>query len=149
VLGSFPRVPGLRLPRFANPIAAVTDPVAGTRTREDAWRPLVPAVDADGNERAGVRLPDIAVPRGTHTGWNLYAGPGREGELAAREGSFLAFAATRAERQAADDPRPSVAERWPTPQAYVAAVEAAAAALVAQRLLLAEDAAAFVAAAGT
>ena len=40
-----------------------------------AWRALVPQVDADGNERAGIRLPDIAVPRGTFTGWNLYRAP--------------------------------------------------------------------------
>ena len=36
---------------------------------------LVPQVDADGNEIAGIRLPDIAVPRGTFTGWNLYKAP--------------------------------------------------------------------------
>ena len=145
VLGRFPKVPGARVPRFANPIASVTDPVAGTRTPEDAWRPLVPAVDADGNETSGVRLPDIAVPRGTYTGWNLYAGPGLEGELADREGSFLPFAATEAER--GDDPRPSLAVRWPTQAAYAAAVKDAAEALVARRLLLAEDAAAYAAAA--
>ncbi len=145
VLGRFPQVPGALLPRFANPIASVTDPVAGTRTPEEAWRPLVPAVDADGNETSGVRLPDTAVPRGTYTGWNLYAGPGLEGELADREGSFLPFAATEAER--GDDPRPSLAARWPTQAAYAAAVKAAAEALVARRLLLAEDAAAYAAAA--
>ncbi len=141
VLDRFPRLPGVRLPRFANRIAAVTEYVAGTRTPEDAWQPLVPAVDADGNEIAGVRLPDIAVPRGTYTGWNLYAGPGLEGELADREGSFLPFAATRAAR--GEDPRPALEERWPSRAAYVAAVRAAAEALVARRLLLAEDAAAY------
>jgi len=30
----------------------------------------VSAVDADGNEIAGVRLPDVSVPVGTHAGWN-------------------------------------------------------------------------------
>lgn len=148
VLGAFPTLPGARLPRFANPIAAVTDWVAGTRTAEDAWRPLVPAVDADGNECCGVRLPGVAVPRGTCTGWNLYAAPGLEGELADREGSMLPFAATRAEREAAGDPRPSIEERWPTETDHAAAVAAAAAALVARRLLLEEDAAGLVAAAG-
>jgi len=147
VLGAFPRIPGARLPRFANPVAAVTEWVEGLREREDAWAVLVPAVDADGNERAGVRLPEVAAPRGTLTGWNLYAAPGLEGELADREGSFLPFATTSAERAAAGDPRPSIEERWPTGEAHVAAVRAAAEALVADRLLLAEDAAAFVAAA--
>lgn len=31
----------------------------------------VPAVDADGNDRTGVRLPDISVPLATHAGWNF------------------------------------------------------------------------------
>ena len=31
----------------------------------------VPAVDAAGNETAGIRLPEVAAPIGVHTGWNL------------------------------------------------------------------------------
>jgi hypothetical protein len=143
-LAAFPAIPGSLRPRFVTPVAAVEDWVAGKRGPE-AWRPLVPALDADGNELGGVRLPDIAVPRGTHTGWNLYAAEGLRGELCDREGSFLAFAADEAARQAAGDPRPSLAARYPTPAAHVAAVRAAAAALVAERLLLPGDAAAFVA----
>ena len=85
------------------------------------------------------------MPLGTHTGWNVYRA--QPGELADRDGSFIAFAATRAERDADDDPRPSLAERYSSREAYVAKVEAAAAALVAERLLLPADAAAFVAAA--
>jgi hypothetical protein len=64
-------------------------------------------------ERYGIDaapLPPIAVPGGTYTGWNLYAAPGLEGELCDREGSFLPFAATEAER--AGDPRPSLAARY-------------------------------------
>ncbi|MFC7538192.1 alpha/beta hydrolase domain-containing protein [Siccirubricoccus deserti] len=102
-------------------------------------------MDADGNELGGVRLPDIAVPRGTYTGWNLYAAEGLQGELCDREGSFLVFAPDAATRQASGDPRPSLAERYATPAAYVAAVRAAAEALVAKRLLLAEDVTSFVA----
>jgi hypothetical protein len=143
-LAGFPTVPGTLRPRFVTPIAPVADWVAGTRGPEEAWRPLVPAVDADGNERAGVRLPDIAVPRGTYTGWNLYAAAGLQGELCDREGSFLAFAPDAAARQASGDPRPSLAERYATPATHVAAVRAAAEALVAERLLLAEDVAGFV-----
>ncbi|MCB4821484.1 alpha/beta hydrolase domain-containing protein [Roseicella aerolata] len=147
VLRRFPAIPGLLLPRFATPIAPVTDWVAGLRGAEEAWRPLVPAVDADGNERAGVRLPDIAVPRGTHAGWNLYAAEGLREEPCDREGSFLPFAADAAARQAAGDPRPSLAERYPSQAAYAAAVRVAAAVLAAERLLLPADAEAFLAAA--
>ncbi|MFZ4406914.1 MAG: alpha/beta hydrolase domain-containing protein [Paracraurococcus sp.] len=147
VLRRFPAVPGTLLPRFATPIAPVVDWVAGTRGAEEAWRPLVPAIDADGNERAGVRLPDIAVPRGTHTGWNLYAAAGLQDELCDREGSFIPFAPDAAARQAAGDPRPSLAERYPGQAAYVAAVRVAAEVLAAERLLLPADAEAYVAAA--
>jgi hypothetical protein len=143
VLAGFPRIPGAAIPGGVTPIAPVADWVAGTHAPA-GWRPLVPAVDADGNERAGVRLPAVAVPAGTYTGWNLYAAPGLEGELCDREGSFLPFAATEAER--AGDPRPSLAARYPGPEARQAALRAAVAALVADRFLLARDAAAYLAA---
>ncbi|MES2713525.1 MAG: alpha/beta hydrolase domain-containing protein, partial [Pseudomonadota bacterium] len=132
---------------FATPIAPVLDWVAGTRGDERAWTPLVPALDADGNERAGVLLPEMAVPLGTQTGWNIHAGAGLATEMCDREGSFLAFAPTRAAREAAGDPRPSLEERYGTAARPRARVAAAAEALVATRLLLPEDAAAFIAAA--
>ncbi|MDO9707057.1 alpha/beta hydrolase domain-containing protein [Paracraurococcus lichenis] len=147
VLAAFPDLPATRRPRRATPIAPVTDWVAETRGPEEAWRPLVPAVDADGNERAGVRLPDIAVPRGTYTGWNLYAAEGLQAEPCDREGSLFPFALDAAARAASGDPRPSLAERYPDAEGYVAAVRAAAAALVADRLLLPADAEAYVTAA--
>ena len=136
---ALPAVPGLVPPRAANDVAPLTDwtqPQAPPR----AWRALVPQVDADGNERAGIRLPDIAVPRGTFTGWNLYALPYPAGEIADRDGTFLAFAETRAAREAANDPRPSLQERYADAAAYAAAVRDCAAALQRERLLLAEDA---------
>jgi hypothetical protein len=103
------------------------------------------AVDADGNEVAGIRLPLIAVPLGTYTGWNVYRA--QPCELADRDGSLIPFARTKAEREAASDPRPSLDERYGSHAAYVAKVEAAAEALVAERLLLPADAAAYVKAA--
>jgi hypothetical protein len=79
----------------------------------------VSAVDADGNEIAGIRMPPIAVPLGTHTGWNLYRA--QPVELADRDGSLIPFALTRAERQveATDDPRPPIEERYGSGQNYV------------------------------
>ena len=108
-----------------------------------AYRALVAKVDADGNEVAGIRLPDIAVPRGTYTGWNFYKSPFPEGELCDRDGMFLAFPATRADRQRLQDPRRSLEERYASKDAYVAAVERAANDLVKARLLLVDDARAF------
>ncbi len=136
---AFPAAPGLTPPRAANDAAPLPDwtapvPAAGR------YRPLVPQVDADGNEIAGIRLPDIAVPRGTFAGWNLYKAPYPEGELADRDGTFLAFAATRQERQATKDPRSSLQERYPTPQAEAGQRAKVVTALARDRLLLPEDA---------
>lgn len=131
---AFPAVPGLNPPAAANdvyPLADWTDPRPPSR----GWRPLVPQVDADGNEIAGVRLPDIAVPRGTFTGWNLYREPHPAGQLADRDGTFLAFAATAA---AAGDPRRPIAQRYPNGTA--AEVKRVTEDLRGRRLLLAEDA---------
>ena len=138
---AFPAIPGLRTPRAANDVAPLpdwTDPKPAAR----AYGALVPQVDADGNEVAGIRLPDIAVPEGTFTGWNLYAPPYPEGELADRDGIFLAFPATEAKRKAVGDPRRSLAERYPG-GSRAQAVSAVAQALLRDRLLLAEDARTF------
>jgi hypothetical protein len=101
---------------------------------------LVPRTDADGNDIAGIRLPDVAVPLATYTGWNLR--PSGDGCDAA--GMVIPFARTRAERLAKGDPRPSLEERYPDHASYVRAVADAADRLVRERLLLPEDARAYV-----
>jgi hypothetical protein len=137
---ALPDLPGLHPPHAANdvvPLADWTNPVAPAR----AYGALVPQVDDDGNERAGIRLPDIAVPRGTFTGWNLYKAPYPDGELADRDGTFLAFAATRREQEETGDARAALEERYGDAGTYAAAVRDCAQALLHERLLLAEDAA--------
>jgi hypothetical protein len=109
-------------------------PVAGR-----AWPVLVPNIDSDGNDLPGIRMPQIAAPIGTYLGWNLRK-PGFGGDdLCLVYGGFVPFAADKAAR--GDDPRASLAERYPTPgdraQRFTQAVEA----LREQRLLLDEDAA--------
>jgi hypothetical protein len=141
----FPALPGIAVARRGNEIAIFDDWVNPKPNLAKRYVPLVPATDADGNEVAGIRLPDIAVPRATYTGWNLYQRPFPEGELCDRDGSYSAFAATRAEREKNGDPRPSIEERYASPADYVARVRQAADALVAARFLLPEDAAAYVA----
>jgi hypothetical protein len=133
---AFPAIPGLVRPHAANdaaPLADWIDPVPAAR----AYGALVPQVDADGNERAGIRLPDIAVPRGTFMGWNLYKAQYPDGELADRDGTFLAFPATETER--GNDPRPSLAQRYPG-NTHTEAVRAVTQTLLNDRLLLPEDA---------
>ena len=141
-----PRVKGFALPPGANrilPPVDWVDPPDAEPAR--AYETYVSAVDGDGNEIAGIRLPPIAVPLGTYTGWNVYKA--QPDELADRDGSRIPFARNRAEREAADDPRPSLEERYGSREAYMAQFKAAAAALVAERLLLPTDAEAFIAAA--
>jgi hypothetical protein len=102
---------------------------------------LVAQVDADGNDLGGVRDVFVAVPIGTYTGWNYFNKKFFEDGFCTLSGSFIPFAATKQERLAAGDSRPSIEERYPTREAYVAAFKKAANNLVAQRFLLADDAA--------
>ena len=137
-----PTVPGVALPLGANQIGPPVDWVEPLARLDNFYGTLVCAVDADGNEVAGVRLPPIAVPLGTYTGWNVYRAP--PCELCDRDGSLILFAQTKSGRDAGGDPRPSLEERYGSRENYLARVEAAAAVLVADRLLLPADAAACV-----
>lgn len=108
---------------------------------------LLPRADADGNAIGGLRGPVIEAPRATYTGWNPRAEGFAPGALCYNTGAVVAFATTRAEREAARDPRPSIEERYATPAAYVAAVRASVGRLAAERLLLPDDVATITAAA--
>ncbi len=104
---------------------------------------LVPRVDADGIDLGGVRLPEIAVPLATYTGWNLRTPQTGFGDrLVDFFGTFAPFAATREARVAAHDPRPSIAERYADRDAYLKAYDGATEALVRDGYVLGEDAAA-------
>ncbi len=143
----FPPLPAAAVATFGNRVAPFGDWREPRPRPQEAYRTLVARVDADGNDVAGIRLPDIAVPIATYTGWNLYRAPYPEGELCDRDGSYFAFARTREQRSAEHDPRPSLEERYPSHADYVNRVAAAAQELVRDRLLLAEDAARYVSAA--
>jgi len=145
----FPAIPGCAVPREPNTLPLLDfGPRAGQGildreppevdfTRQYAV--LVPAVDADGNDVAGVRAPMVGAPMGTYTGWNIRTRFQGEGAMFRFEGSYIPFPDSREERAATGDPRRAVAERYPDRRAYVAAVRAAAEVLAAQRLMLAED----------
>ncbi len=144
----WPGVPGVRFPTVRNePVRTDYGPewAHGVITIEPprpgrAFPALVPAVDADGNDRAGIRLPEIEAPLATQTGWNWRAPrAGAPDGLAPYVGSYLPFARTRAEREASGDPRPSIEERYRGREEYLGRVSAAALALVRERLLLPED----------
>jgi hypothetical protein len=104
------------------------------------YRVLVPQVDADGNDRGGVPLLEVAVPLGTHTGWNVLEPGLRDlGYLSGLTGSFVPFAATRASRREMHDDRLSIEERYRGLPDYVSRVERAAAILVREGFMLADD----------
>ena len=147
-------IPGVKLP---HPIRQITrldfgpDPAIPALTPPGVGRPypaLVSAVDPDGNETAGIRLPLISVPLATHLGWNrrhpdiggagqtLSTGGASGGTL---RGATIPFPAAPQQRQAAADPRPSIQERYPSQQAFLAQIETAAHQLTAQGYLLPED----------
>jgi len=101
---------------------------------------LVPQVNADGNETGGLRMPGIAVPLATYTGWNLYNPDyGPVHEIAHMSGSYIPFASTLAERQASGDPRRSIAERYADRAQYLGLLAEAAVELIDEGYLLAGD----------
>jgi Alpha/beta hydrolase domain len=109
-------------------------------TTGTTYTSYVSAVDADGNEVAGIRLPDLSVPVATHAGWvPRHPSTGGAGQLLHMMGTTLPFAPTPAEREARGDPRASLAERYRDREDYVARARAAAEQLAADRYILDED----------
>jgi hypothetical protein len=138
---AFPSLPGVRAPQTLPVGSRVANPLLARGGSAGAPLPfLVPQTDRDGLELAGVRLPEIAVPLATYTGWN-YRNPaiGGADQLYPLLGSYIPFPPTADARAAAHDPRVAVVERYASKQAYLDKVRAAADKLVAQRYLLAED----------
>jgi hypothetical protein len=145
----FPKIPGVRLPEHiqtayrldfgpnfrSQGIVSLEPPKVG-----NPFPTLVPQVDSDGNEVAGIRLPDIQVPLATYAGWNLRAAElGAADELLSMVGSFIPFARTQAERLKLRDPRPSIEERYPSRQDYLERVKASAQRLAREGYLLESD----------
>ncbi len=146
---AFPAVPGLtppeqnlREPRLDHGARFLSQGIADQvpPVQKMAFETRVPAPDADGNDKGGVRLVEMQAPLGTHTGWNLRAPDTGFGWATSRfDGSFVPFARTEAERKAANDPRPSLEARYANRDAFIAATRAAAERQVAARLMLQED----------
>ncbi len=117
----------------------ITPPYEDNPANGRIYPSFVPKTDSDGNDIAGVRLPDVTVPLATYTGWALRRGAqaddGCEGF-----GQMIPFAKTAAQRAATGDPRPSVEERYPSFGQYYSAVIRAIDGLVKDRLMLCEDA---------
>ena len=150
VLGALAAIPGFALPRPDRlPSLAPMDlgehadggvPALPARFAGEPYPSPVSAVDADGNETGGLRMPDVSVPVATHAGFNpRHPESGGDGQILEYIGSTVPLARTAAQRAAASDPRPSVAERYASRDAYLAEVRAAAERLVEGRYLLPGD----------
>ena len=130
-------------PSFDQGILTILPPIlVGT-----PYPALVPKTDVDGNDISGVRLPDVAVPLATYTGWGLRAYPIGANDGCDASGQEIDFAQTQAERIANGDPRLSIEERYPNHGKYVSAVAHSANELYQQRLLLDDDREAYICAA--
>ncbi|HLI99534.1 MAG TPA: alpha/beta hydrolase domain-containing protein [Bradyrhizobium sp.] len=140
----FPHIPGFVYPsRIALPAVIKSDEMPPSKGA--AYPVFVPKTDADGRDIAGIHLPTLEAPAATHTGWNLRKAGFGEGELCDNNGTMIPFAATREERLKNNDPRPSMAERYPKEGDREAAIAKATEQLIRDRLVLPEDAKLFMA----
>jgi hypothetical protein len=145
---ALPAIPGVNRPHEANTayrldygphwqdgILSLQPPKVGP-----AFPVLVPQVDADGNERDGVRLPEITLPLGTYASWNLRdPSIGAPDQRLAFETSYIPFPKTAVEREKMGDPRKSIAERYTDREDYIKRYKNAVDDLVKQRWILPED----------
>ncbi len=145
----FPNIPGKTVPGEPNQlphmdfgpdeavgILALEPPLVHA---EHGYTILVPAVDADGNDIAGVRCPMVQAPLGTYVGWNIRARGVGEGAMHEFSGGYIPLPEDEQVRAATSDPRRSVVGRYGTPSGYIAAIERAAGLLVAEGFMLEED----------
>jgi hypothetical protein len=145
---TFDRIPGARYPRHhararrldfgADPelrVMAIVPPREGP-----VFGTLVSAVDDDGNETAGIPVPELRVPLATHTGWNLrHPDVGGAEQLFYFAGTTIPFAKAAQDRRTTADPRPSIDERYASRDAYLENIRRAAVELAKERYLLEED----------
>jgi hypothetical protein len=145
----FPAIPGRMIPQEPNQLPFMDfgpEEAKGILAKEPpdviaehGYTILVPAVDADGNDVAGVRCPMVQAPLGTYAGWNVRTRGFGEGAMHEFSGSYIPFPEDDSVRAATGDPRESIMSRYDSPEGYVAAIEKAARELVADGLMLEED----------
>jgi hypothetical protein len=153
----FPSIPGVTYtglkttryrfnlgPNFYQTFVPTINPPVFTPPYEDnpangrIYPSFVPRTDSDGNDIAGIRLPELVVPLATYTGWGLRSGVWANDGCEAT-GQYIPFQSTKAGRMTAGDPRPSVQERYPSFDDYRAKVVIAVDTLVRERLMICDD----------
>ena len=149
---AFPKIPGINLPHEANEAWRIDFGPnwrkTGILTRQppmlgQPFPVLVPQVDADGNERDGVRLPEFAAPLATYAPWNLRdPSIGAPDQRVSFEASWIPFPKTAADRERTGDPRKSIEERYRSKDVYLHRYSNALEQLIKDRWILPEDRAA-------
>lgn len=145
----FPDIPRVSTPVHIDPVVSLD---FGPKFRTEGFATIeppqtgptyplrLPQVDTDGNEIAGLRSPDVAVPLASYTGWNLFDPAfGPENQLVSLQGSYIPFSATRSLREQRGDPRPAILERYANRDEYLGRLTRYSVELVDQGYLLAED----------
>lgn len=137
----FPNVPGMAAPNGVKAGGRVGNPQLPVGAGEGAGLPLlVPQCDADGNDLGGIRMPDVAAPLGTGTGWVFRPAEwGSPHEFYLLRGAWVPFAKTEAERKTTNDPRLSIEERYGDKDAYIDQVSAAVGILIELGFLTSAD----------
>jgi hypothetical protein len=145
---AFPKIPRVNLPHEASEAWRMDfgpDWRKGILSRQpptlgQPFPVLVPQVDADGNERDGIRLPEFAAPLATYAPWNLRdPSIGAPDQRVAFEASWIPFPKTAADRERTGDPRKSIEERYKSKEAYLHRYSDALDQLIKDRWILPED----------
>jgi len=159
VVAAFPKIPGVTVtglestrylfnygPRIAQGIMDINPPVITPPYENNPlngmiYPSFVPSVDSDGNDIPGFRMPEVAVPLATYTGWALRSAAFGLNDGCEGTGQYIPFQQTAAARMAAGDPRPSVQERYGNFSVYYYTLESAIENMVSQRMMLPADSA--------
>jgi hypothetical protein len=135
----FPKIPGVNFPLHPTTAYRLDFSVVPPKVGE-AFPALVPQCDDDGIDLGGIRMPEVAAPLATYTGWNLRSAKiGAPEQLFSMQGSWVPFPIDKAQRAAMHDPRASIEERYPTRDGYLVLVRASAMQLVKDGFLLEGD----------
>jgi len=146
---NFPKIPGINFPRTIHeawrvdygPEFKTKGVIANEPPRIGKPFPVMaPQVDQDGIDLGGIRMPEVAAPLATYTGWNPRdPQTGAPDQLVDFAGSYIPFAKTKAERERTGDPRLSIEERYTSRDHYLSLVTEVGLKLVKDGYLLAED----------